>query len=116
MTEQQSVVIGAGLLHAADADNTPEQLVYTLTAAPTSGQLLLDGALLAAGGTFTQADVDGGKLTYAHTADVGVADSLKFTLSDGVNTLDEATFGITITPVNDAPTIAPYLFYWSTSA
>ena len=116
LTEQQSVVIGAGLLHAADADNTPEQLVYTLTAAPTSGQLLLDGALLAAGGTFTQADVDGGKLTYAHTADVGVADSLKFTLSDGVNTLDEATFGITITPVNDAPTIAPYTFYLSTSA
>ena len=116
LTEQQSVVIGAGLLHAADADDTPEQLVYTLTAAPTSGQLLLDGALLAVGGTFTQADVDGGKLTYAHTADVGVADSLKFTLSDGVNTLDEATFGVTITPVNDAPTIAPYTFYLSTSA
>jgi hypothetical protein len=63
------------LLETADIDSTPAQLVYTLTRAPSRGQLLLrntqldvdapDGAL-GVGGGFTQEDVQNGRLIFLY--------------------------------------------------
>ena len=78
------------LLETADSDSTPAQLVYTLHSVPDGGSLLLRNAAakplptsreLAAGATFTQADVLAGRLVFYHSTadtpgsfDVGVRD------------------------------------------
>jgi hypothetical protein len=65
--------ISAVLLETADSDSTPAQLTYTLTTIPSVGGLFLRNAvndpagpdlLLAAGATFTQEDVNRGRLVY----------------------------------------------------
>ena len=78
---------------------------------PASGTLTLADSeggdvTLAAGDAFTQADLDAGALSYAHDGSETTADAFSFTLSDGTTTLPEATFAITITPADDAPTLA----------
>ena len=80
------------LLEAEDSNSTPAQLTYTLYAAPTGGRLVLRNAELlpattsvelAAGATFTQADVSAGRLVFEHTEgetpgsfEVGVRDEV----------------------------------------
>lgn len=68
-------------LRVIDNDSTPQQLTYTLTTAPVGGNLLVadTGATLAANDTFTQGDVNGGRILFRH-ADLGV-DSMSFAVS-----------------------------------
>ncbi|MEK7952869.1 Calx-beta domain-containing protein [Luteolibacter soli] len=80
------------LLETADSNSTPAQLTYTLYTPPTGGRLVLRNAVhlpattsvpLAAGATFTQADVSAGRLVFEHTEgetpgsfEVGVRDEV----------------------------------------
>ncbi len=74
-------------LSATDADTSGANLVYTITTAPTKGTLRLANVDLAVAGTFTQADIDGGLLTYRHVAGANDAmDVVAFNLSDGTVT------------------------------
>ncbi len=52
------------MLSVADVDTLANNLVYRVTARPTAGFLLLSGSALGVGGTFTQADIDSGHLSY----------------------------------------------------
>ena len=104
LAEGATAVINGGLLKTNDVDNSSVQLVYTVTNLPTHGTLSLQGTALATNGTFTQADLDAGRVTYAHDSSENFSDNFKFTVSDGEFTLSSATFALTITPVNDAPT------------
>ncbi len=77
-------------LEVADSDSTPAQLVFTLHSLPEGGRLLLrnaaalpaeTGRALAAGATFTRADVLAGRLVFHHESgattgffEVGVRD------------------------------------------
>jgi VCBS repeat-containing protein len=72
------------VLQVTDVDNTPAQLVYTLVAAPnpTFGQLQLNGVGLITGQTFTQADIDAGRVTYRSTGG-GSSDTFQVSISDG---------------------------------
>lgn len=54
-------------LNAVDQDDPPERIVYTLEAAPTNGYLRSGGAILSTGGTFTQRDIDEGRVAYQAT-------------------------------------------------
>lgn len=82
-----SGVIGNSLLSVSDPDDTAAELTYTITTLPTQGSLSKT--------LFTQADVDGGLLSYTH---VGAgADSFQFTVSDGISTI--GPFSFVITPV-----------------
>jgi hypothetical protein len=45
----------------------PEQLRYLITETPRNGVLLFNGSPLAAGGSFTQADIDQGRIAYRST-------------------------------------------------
>ncbi|MEM7545165.1 MAG: Ig-like domain-containing protein [Pseudomonadota bacterium] len=75
--------IGADELRAVDGENTPEELVFTVLTPPGAGELLLDGAALVVGDTFTQADINANLLSYRHIT-LGVAeDGFSFSLSDG---------------------------------
>ena len=89
------------MLSTTDVDNTPAQLVYTLTGTPTHGTLRRNGTALSAGGTWTQADINAGLLTYDHDGSETSSDSFSFTVDDGVGTTSSGTFNLTITPVND---------------
>jgi hypothetical protein len=69
-------------VHLVQVDHLspPENVVYTVLTKPTG--TLMDGTTkLDVGGTFTQADVNGGKVTYAAAA-VGV-ESFQFSATDG---------------------------------
>ena len=78
-----TLVIDTAHLRAVDLNDGPAELTYTLTNAPDYGELRLDGAPLADGGTFTQADIDAGRLTYAHGDTFESSDAFFFTVADG---------------------------------
>ncbi len=94
-------VITTAMLETTDVDNTAGQLVYTVTSIPTNGVLRLGGGNLSISSTFTQADIDGGLITYLHNGTETIADSFSFTVDDGVGSTSGGTFNITVTPVND---------------
>lgn len=93
-------------LQTSDVDTAAENLTYKLTAVPANGLLKKDGTTLEVDDTFTQADLDGNLISYAHDGSETVTDSFSFTVSDGAGgSIGEMTFNITINPVNDAPTL-----------
>lgn len=75
--------IGSNLLLVADPDNTDEELVFTLVRTPSKGNLLLDGAILFVGDSFTQEDVNTSLLSYAHLGTEEESDNFLFTVQDG---------------------------------
>lgn len=79
-----TLTIDTPLLRATDPDNDPAELTYAITAAPRLGVLQLDGAPLTQGDSFTQADVDSRRVTYAHAGGSGGLDPIEFTVTDGV--------------------------------
>lgn len=76
--------ISGGLLRASSAGNSAADLVYTIVAAPANGTLVLNGAILAAGSIFTQADLDGLRLNYYHNGNESNADSFIFNVRNNV--------------------------------
>jgi hypothetical protein len=56
--------LNGSLLKATDAEQQPGQLVYTLNSLPEHGKLLLNGTALGQNASFTQADIDSGRLSY----------------------------------------------------
>jgi hypothetical protein len=96
-------VITSAMLSTTDDDNTPDQLIYTLTAVPGNGTLRLSGGALIVGNTFTQDDIDNNRVTYDHNGSETVLDSFDFDVDDGVGVVSNGSFAITVTPVNDAP-------------
>lgn len=81
-------------LETSDADTLPSAIVYTLVTLPAIGALLLDGAPV--GATFTQQDINDGRLQYVQDGAAGPADSFLVNISDGANTLLGQTINITV--------------------
>ncbi|HIK85694.1 MAG TPA: choice-of-anchor B family protein, partial [Myxococcales bacterium] len=91
-------VIGSSALAVTDADPS-DVLTYTVTVGPSAGSLSL-------GASFTQAQIDGGSLSYTQNGSEVTSDSFSFTVSDGQGgTIGSTAFALTITPVNDAPSL-----------
>jgi VCBS repeat-containing protein len=78
----QTHVITTSELQATDPDNTPAQLNYVLTSAPANGTLTLNGSALALNDTFTQADVDSGRISYTNTNTASTSDAFAVTVTD----------------------------------
>jgi VCBS repeat-containing protein len=73
---------------------------------PSRGQLQRQGTTLTAGSAFIQQDITDGKIAYAHDGSEEASDSFTFTVADPAgNQTAEHAFSITITPMNDAPTV-----------
>ncbi len=104
ITEGQSVVLGAGDLAATDPDSDPEDLVFTVTSV-TGGQFELVAAPTVAITSFTQDDVDTGKVQFVHDGGEG-APSYSLTVTDGTTPSAPSPASITFSNVDDAPTIA----------
>ena len=98
-------VITTAMLSTTDADSNNPNLAYTITAVPANGKLRLSGTEIAANGTFTQDDIDTGKVTYDHDGSETTSDSFTFSVTDGDGSTKTGTFSTTVTPVNDAPVL-----------
>jgi VCBS repeat-containing protein len=106
ISEGQTATVTNTILRVTDADNTAEQLRYTLTSAPTSGNLRLNGTNLTLNQTFTQSDIDSGRISYRHSGSETASDSLIFTATDGAGgSTGTRVLNIAVTPVNDAPQV-----------
>jgi hypothetical protein len=88
LTSTSPLVLTASDLHATDADTASADLEYTITVAPTKGDLKFNGGTkLIAGTGFTQFDINTGKISYTPIG-TPEADTFSFTLSDSdVNTV-----------------------------
>lgn len=73
-----SVLIDSRRLKVTDADNTANELTFTITVPPALGTLSLPN-------TFTQADIEAGLVVYQHVG--SDPDQFTFTVSDGQETI-----------------------------
>lgn len=104
--EGGSVVLSSGALQFTAASSTTAQVVYTLVAAPTVGQLKKSGTVLAASDTFSQEDIDNGRMSYVHSGDEVFSDGFSFTVKGSVGiATSTAHFDLAIAPADDAPTL-----------
>ena len=82
----------------ADADNpAASSLTFTVSSIPANGSIKLNGSPLSSGGTFTQADVIAGNVTYLHNGTATNTDSFQFTVSDGQLSTATQTFNLEVT-------------------
>jgi hypothetical protein len=78
--KSKNTVIGGNLLNAGSS-LPPAQVVYRVTRLPQSGTLRRNGVALSVGGTFTQADVNAGLLTYQHNGNAAHSDTFRFDMA-----------------------------------
>ncbi|MEO1211292.1 MAG: tandem-95 repeat protein, partial [Cyanobacteria bacterium J06638_20] len=105
LAEGSKTQITNALLLTTDDDNSASEIVYRITSLPTSGAIELNGVVLGLFGSFTQDDIDNGRVEFNHAGNENFIDEFRFTVSDGTTVIAEQTFGIDVTPVNDAPTV-----------
>ncbi len=99
-----AVTISESFLSASDVDSPASDRLYTISTVPAHGTLRLNGVIVGAGATFTQADLAAGRLTYTHdgsatdgnplTAD----DSFTFSVNDKDGGIASGTLPINIVP------------------
>ena len=85
VAQGETIILDSSKLSASDEDNTISELTYVVTALPAEGTLALNGGALAVNGTFTQADIDAGLVTYTHTSASASPDSF------GIKVIDPAS-------------------------
>ena len=106
VSEGDSVLLTPNHLKATDVDNPSAGLVYTFEAQPSPlhGVFRLAGNPLSMDSSFTQQDIDSGRVSFAHDGSETTLDSIGFFISDSAGgTTHMAYFEITIVPVNDPP-------------
>src|SRR6266540_1591627 len=107
VAEGATTTIDSSALKASDVDNTASDVTFVVDTVTARGALKKSGTPIPAGGTFTQDDIDNGRVTYTHDGSETTSDSFAFRVIDGTGGgTGSATFAINVTPVNDAPAIA----------
>ncbi len=81
----ESLLLSADVLQAVDEEDGPAALTYTLLTTPVFGVLELTEVELTTGQTFTQQDINSGRLRYLHAGESVEPDSFAFALTDGVD-------------------------------
>ncbi|MBD3343680.1 MAG: hypothetical protein GF401_01305, partial [Chitinivibrionales bacterium] len=110
LPEGKTAAITSQRLAVSDVDNTPAELVYTLTRSPENGSLMLDDSTYDDSAAFTQKNIDDGLLRYTHDGSETTNDNMAFSLADGNGgTIAEIILPVTVTAVNDTPYIAAKL-------
>lgn len=75
-------IINADLLEVDDANNSKDELIYTIVTLPKNGELYYDGVAVEVGDQFTQKDVDDNKLSYTSSS-ADYSTFFSFTVIDG---------------------------------
>ena len=106
VAEGGSVVITNAMLNEGDPDDSGAGVSYLIRLGTNGGSIFLDGTVLNANDTFTQADVDAGRVTYIHAGGEDTTERIFLTIldggEDGAGTTN-ITVSVSITSVNDAP-------------
>ena len=94
-----STPVSSSSLLTTDANNTPEELVYTVASFLQNGALYHEGQMLSIGHQFTQANIDSGHIYYVHNGSATTSDACLFTVNDGQGGITGVeTLDITIAP------------------
>ncbi|MCA9127761.1 MAG: cadherin-like domain-containing protein [Planctomycetales bacterium] len=104
VNEGGQVVIDNTVLSGSDPDDSAVELTYSVTAGLLNGQLESTLAPGVAISSFTQDDVDNGRIVYVHNGSETTSDTFDFALADGGEDGAPAatgTFSITVNLVND---------------
>ncbi|WP_178111979.1 MULTISPECIES: Ig-like domain-containing protein [unclassified Pseudomonas] len=104
LDEAATYILTSADLSASDDFTAADGLTYRVLVTPGSGTLLVNGVAIGAFGTFTQADVDNGLVTFRHSGNEHFVDSFQFSVSDGTLTTATENFSLNIVPKNDTPT------------
>jgi hypothetical protein len=96
-------VISSSELRVDDPDDAADALVYDVTAAPVSGRLELAGSPGVAIGSFTQADLDAGRVVYVRVAALASSDAFGFQVLDGAGSGTSGTFALDLANIAAAP-------------
>lgn len=75
--------VSSSLLFAEDNNNDADELVYTVTQAPSRGILFFNGNPVAVGMTFSQADINSAQVNYENVDGQEGLDGFSFTVNDG---------------------------------
>jgi hypothetical protein len=86
--------LGPDDLEAVDANGGRASVTVTVAEAPTAGSILLDGSPVGVGGSFMQADIDDGLVTYAHDDPDPGLDTTILVLGDGSTSFGATTVEI----------------------
>jgi len=78
----ETLPITSAMLNTVDVDNTAAEITYVISAVPDHGTLLLNGSPVVLDGTFTQTDINSGRLAYQQTDPTNTNDSFGFTVHD----------------------------------
>src|ERR1019366_4631356 len=92
--------ITTSVLNYTETGATASQLTYAVTSAPADGGVLKSGASVT---TFTQADINGGLITYRENGNAATTDSFAFSVTDQNNNAVTGSFPVTITPAVSKP-------------
>jgi len=88
-------------------DFSPNEIVYSLTSVPENGTLSLNGEELYVMSSFTQDDIDKGRLKFQHDGGETHIGDFSFIVSIGISQGDckdkEGKLQIEVTPTNDLP-------------
>ncbi len=104
LNEAGSYTLQGSDLLASDGTTLPSGLTYRLNTLPSNGTFFLNGVALNKFGSFTQQDIDDGKVTFQHSGAEDFTADFQFTVSNGKLETAAITFYITATPQNDTPT------------
>lgn len=105
LDENASLTLLINDLSATDPDSNDSQLQYILTVSPSNGQIEYVGNPGVSISTFSQQDLIDNKVIYSHDGSETTSDSFVFEISDGLNELTGQVFTISISPVNDTPSL-----------
>ena len=121
----KGIVLTAAMLNTTDANGTSADTTYLLETLPLHGSVRLNGTAMILRQTFTQADINAGRVRYEHDAS-STSDSFGFRVSDGKGGITASTtFAVAMgtanaaayTVTNAAPAIsASQVFHVSDSA
>jgi hypothetical protein len=106
VAEGGSIALSTAMLNEADVDDSGTRLTYKVTSGPTNGQLELTTTPGVAITSFSQEDIDAGRVVFVHDGTQASSDSFDFSLADGGEdgaTTATGTFHFTVGNINDAP-------------
>lgn len=103
IAEGQFYTLGTGQLSAISTGVPPEQLTYRLHSLPTNGTIFVGSQALSLLGSFTQKDIEDGRVRFQHDGSEDFESSFTFDVSNGNAITALQTFSIAVKPQNDTP-------------
>ena len=104
VTEGGAAVIDQTFLSVTDVETPVTGLIYTVTTAPQRGHVAFASAPGNPIGSFSQADINAGRVIYVHDGSETLTDAFSFSVTDGA-VATSGTFSLIIDSVNNAPTV-----------